>query len=153
MMPWTFFLVPGYRPRALSRELQPETDAGAGEGLGRGSVIFFILGGKLPGYIMSVFPALAMIIARSRTLLERRTEEDLAAAFLRRCCRQHTGFAVYTNDQLMNGTNWWRWLIYLPRQSQRNYSTSCSQTVRAFVLARIWPITSLVVARLYVVRR
>lgn len=153
-MPWTFFLVPAVsrlrmlRPRASARDSMLVL---AWVWVAWPVIFFSFSVAKLPGYILPIFPALAMIIGVEVERFwngERERKLNVAAwltALL--LATLAVGFAVYTNDRLVSGANWWRTgLIYLPAAvAAASILLLAARRSRGFVLGTAALTTSLVV--------
>ena len=114
VMPWTGFLVPAVgRLRGLSPRINAEDSLIALAWVWVAwPVVFFSLSvSKLPGYILPVFPALAIIVGAevSRFWSGERKKSQKAAAWMTAILLATIGvaFIVYTNRQL-NGLSGWR---------------------------------------------
>ncbi|MFY9609833.1 MAG: glycosyltransferase family 39 protein [Blastocatellia bacterium] len=153
-VPWTFFLVPAVsRLRALRPRLRAQDSmlALAWVWVGWPLIFFSFSVTKLPGYLLPVFPALAMIIgAEVERFWSGERERTLkAAAWLTALVLAAISVAliVYTNDEL-NGTSGWRTgLIWLPAAvATASVLLLAARRPRAFLLATAAVMASAVVS-------
>lgn len=152
--PWTFFLVPAIsRLRAVRPRVgvQDSMLALAWVWVAWPLIFFSFSVTKLPGYILPVFPALAMILGVEveRFWSGEREWKLKAAAWLTALmlAAMTIAFIVYANDQL-DGTSGWRMgLICLPAAlAAAAILLLAAKRPRAFVLGTAAVVTSLVVS-------
>lgn len=153
-MPWTFFLVPAVtrlrrlRPRISARD---SILALAWVWVAWPLIFFSFSVAKLPGYLLPVFPALAIIIGAEVERFwgdepERRLK---AASWLTALVLAAITVAsiVYTNDQLNEVSGWRIGLISLPAAvAAATVLFLAARRPRAFVLGTVAVMSSLVVS-------
>ncbi|HXG94057.1 MAG TPA: glycosyltransferase family 39 protein [Blastocatellia bacterium] len=154
VIPWSFFLIPAawrikeLKPRAVKEDSLISL---AWVWIVVPVVFFSLSESKLPGYILPVFPALAIIVGFEieRLLSSDRSRLSISAAWLTALflIAAGVGLIVYSNREGVSASGWRNTLLYIPLVfAFASLAMLALKKARAFVTGAALVVLSLVVA-------